>query len=727
MRVDFLVIGSGISGLSYALEAAKHGRVAIVTKDVAYEGSTHYAQGGISAVIAEDDTVEAHVEDTQVAGDFLCDPDAVDVVCREGKAAVRRLVAIGTQFTRDKNGDLHLAREGGHSEKRIVHADDMTGKEVERALLESAKAHENVTFYEYHLAKDLVTASTVVCDRDGNEEVSCDEKSRCVGAEVTRRSDGTRMTFLATCTLLAAGGAGQLFPSTTNPSVSTGDGVAMAVRVGAAVANMEFYQFHPTALYTGSGGAAKKSKFENAFLVTEAVRGHGGRLFDSPTGGSRFMEKYDERLELAPRDVVARAIDREIKAAVVAKKDAKCVWLDVTHLDPKSTLKNFPGMANMEFYQFHPTALYTGSGGAAKKSKFENAFLVTEAVRGHGGRLFDSPTGGSRFMEKYDERLELAPRDVVARAIDREIKAAVVAKKDAKCVWLDVTHLDPKSTLKNFPGIAKELLQRGIDITTQRVPVTPAAHYLCGGVATDLSGQTTIEGLFACGENAYTGVHGANRLASNSLLEAAVFANRAVSASVTRLSEFGEQLAPTLDAVQASVEWEEADRVRRGRQFEGPTGPATDADDINSFDSEPNWCSSIRSETQRVMWSAAGIVRETSTLLNAELELEQLLRQCEHEMRNSPNNGGLRAFEVRNLLVTGLCVLRSAVSRKESRGLHYTLDFPDHVETERKPTVVDATDTEKYGRAPVISLVHKMNDDLDEAEIAPRNAGAPAR
>ena len=618
VRVDFLVIGSGISGLSYALEAAKHGRVAIVTKDVAYEGSTHYAQGGISAVIAEDDTVEAHVEDTQVAGDFLCDPDAVDVVCREGKAAVRRLVAIGTQFTRDKNGDLHLAREGGHSEKRIVHADDMTGKEVERALLESAKAHENVTFYEYHLAKDLVTASTVVCDRDGNEEVSCDEKSRCVGAEVTRRSDGTRMTFLATCTLLAAGGAGQLFPSTTNPSVSTGDGVAMAVRVGAAV-------------------------------------------------------------------------------------------------------------ANMEFYQFHPTALYTGSGGAAKKSKFENAFLVTEAVRGHGGRLFDSPTGGSRFMEKYDERLELAPRDVVARAIDREIKAAVVAKKDAKCVWLDVTHLDPKSTLKNFPGIAKELLQRGIDITTQRVPVTPAAHYLCGGVATDLSGQTTIEGLFACGENAYTGVHGANRLASNSLLEAAVFANRAVSASVTRLSEFGEQLAPTLDAVQASVEWEEADRVRRGRQFEGPTGPATDADDINSFDSEPNWCSSIRSETQRVMWSAAGIVRETSTLLNAELELEQLLRQCEHEMRNSPNNGGLRAFEVRNLLVTGLCVLRSAVSRKESRGLHYTLDFPDHVETERKPTVVDATDTEKYGRAPVISLVHKMNDDLDEAEIAPRNAGAPAR
>ena len=627
IRVDFLVIGSGISGLSYALEASKNGRVAIVTKDAAYEGSTHYAQGGISAVIAQNDTVEAHVLDTNVAGDFLCDPSAVDVVCREGPAAVKRLVDFGTQFTRSENGELHLAREGGHSEKRIVHADDMTGKEVERALLQSAVASANITFYEHHLVRDLVTSSTVVCDRDGTE-VSCDEVTRCVGAEVTRRRDGARLTFLAPCTLLAAGGAGQLFPSTTNPSVSTGDGVAMAVRAGACVANMEFYQFHPTSLYTGVGGAKKR------------------------------------------------------------KND-------------------------------------------------ENAFLVTEAVRGHGGRLFDAPTGGTRFMEKYDTRMELAPRDVVARAIDREITAAVGANKKAACVWLDVTHLDGAETLKNFPGIAKELLLRGIDITKQRVPITPAAHYLCGGVSTDLNGQTTVEGLFACGENAYTGVHGANRLASNSLLEAAVFANRAVFASVERLELFGEQLAPTLDAVQASVERNEREllaaqrkRSRGIERHEGddPMDKQSEEPKQFAFDDEQVWTRKIREKTQAVMWSAAGIVRETESLLAAELELEQLLRTCEFEMMRSFNGGGLRGFEVRNLLVTGLCVLRSAASRKESRGLHYVLDHPVKVETERRPTLVTPKDTEKYGRAPVISLVAKMNDDVDEAVIVSAGgAGAPAR
>ena len=345
MRVDFLVIARGISGLSYALEAARHGTVAIVTKDVAYEGSTHYAQGGISAVIAEDDTVEAHVEDTHVAGDRLCDPAAVETVCREGRAAVQKLLEFGAEFTRDERGDLHLAREGGHSEKRIVHADDMTGKEIERALLE-AFGRTSVAFYEFHAARDLVMATTIACDGDGNAKESCDETTRCVGAETTRRADGARLTFLAPCVLLAAGGAGQLFPSTTNPSVSTGDGVAMAVRAGARVANMEFVQFHPTALYTGPGGARARSATENAFLVTEAVRdGHGGRLFDAPPGGTRFMEKYDDRMELAPRDIVARAIDREIKAALEAGKEAACVWLDVTHLGADDTLRAFLGVA----------------------------------------------------------------------------------------------------------------------------------------------------------------------------------------------------------------------------------------------------------------------------------------------------------------------------------------------------------------------------------------------
>ena len=611
VRVDFLVIGSGISGLSYALEAARHGTVAIVTKDVAYEGSTHYAQGGISAVIAEDDTVEAHVEDTHVAGDRLCDPAAVETVCREGRAAVQKLVAFGAAFTRDERGDLHLAREGGHSEKRIVHADDMTGKEVERALLESARAHENVTFYEFHAARDLVTATTVACDGDGNTILSCDETTRCVGAETTRRADGARLHSRAVH--FARGGRCRAaLPEHHQPSVSTGDGVAMAVRAGARV-------------------------------------------------------------------------------------------------------------ANMEFVQFHPTALYTGPGGAKKRAQMENAFLVTEAVRGHGGRLFDAPTGGSRFMERYDDRLELAPRDVVARAIDREIKAALEAGKEAACVWLDVTHLDADDTLRAFPGIAAELRSRGVDMTSQRIPVTPAAHYLCGGVVTDLDGATSVEGLFACGENAYTGVHGANRLASNSLLEAAVFANRAVNASKRRLDEFGDALRPTLDAVQTCVERGEAERAAKGRVA---LVDAIDAlSDPIPFDADEAWSSAARREVQRVMWRAAGIVRETEALLAAQAELESLLRVCEVEMR-ARNGGGLRAHETRNLIVCGLCVLRSAAARKESRGLHYVLDFPDRVEAERKPTLVEPGATDVYGRAPAVSLVATVNAG-DEAEI--RAASAPAR
>ena len=634
VRVDFLVIGSGISGLSYALEAARHGTVAIVTKDVAYEGSTHYAQGGISAVIAEDDTVEAHVEDTHVAGDRLCDPAAVETVCREGRAAVQKLLEFGAEFTRDERGDLHLAREGGHSEKRIVHADDMTGKEIERALLESARAHENVAFYEFHAARDLVMATTIACDGDGNAKESCDETTRCVGAETTRRADGARLTFLAPCVLLAAGGAGQLFPSTTNPSVSTGDGVAMAVRAGARV-------------------------------------------------------------------------------------------------------------ANMEFVQFHPTALYTGPGGARARSATENAFLVTEAVRGHGGRLFDAPTGGTRFMEKYDDRMELAPRDIVARAIDREIKAALEAGKEAACVWLDVTHLDADDTLRAFPGVAAELRARGVDVTAQRIPVTPAAHYLCGGVVTDLHGATSVEGLFACGENAYTGVHGANRLASNSLLEAAVFADRAALASKRRLDEFGESLRPTLDAVQACVERGEAERAAAGRvarvdaidpsedarratphEDEDEEVCSGDATTRAPFDADETWSRAARKATQRVMWRAAGIVRERSALLSAQTELESMLRQCEAEMR-ARHGGGLRAHETRNLIVCGLCVLRSASARKESRGLHYVLDFPERVEAERKPTLVEPCATDVYGRAPAVSLMAlaKVGDQVGEI----RAASAPAR
>ena len=355
VRVDFAVIGSGIAGLSYALDAAEVGEVAIVTKARAFEAATTYAQGGISAVVDTLDSVDEHVRDTCVAGGFLCDENAVRVMVEDSKAAVETLIERGTRFTRDDaDGRLHLAREGGHSRHRIVHADDMTGKEIERALLEAAKANPRITFYEYHFAMELLKT------RDGE---------RCAGALVVDEARGKTIAFVASSTVLACGGAGHLFPSTTNPVVSTGDGIAMATRAGVAVANMEFMQFHPTALYTGEGGAAKLNQNENAFLITEAVRGHGGRLYNAE---------------------------------------------------------------------------------------------------------------GERFMARYDEREELAPRDVVARSIDSEMK-----RTRAPCVFLDITHVDGEEIRRNFPGVAAELDRRGLDMTKQRIPVVPAAHYMCGGVSTN--------------------------------------------------------------------------------------------------------------------------------------------------------------------------------------------------------------------------------------------------
>lgn len=581
LRVDFLVIGSGISGLSYALEAAEVGNVAVVTKDVAYEGSTHYAQGGIASVISTEDTVEEHVRDTHVAGDFLCDEAAVEVLCREGREAVDKLIQFGANFTKDDKGDLHLAREGGHSKHRIVHTADMTGKEIERALLESAMAHPNITFYEHHMAQDLITVTTAstATTREGQGQGSDAKESgaetvvKCLGAEIIRRATGEKTRFLSCFTLLAAGGAGQLFPSTTNPSVSTGDGVAMAVRAHAAVANMEFYQFHPTSLYTGPGGARKKEPHENAFLVTEAVRGHGGHLFNAD---------------------------------------------------------------------------------------------------------------GERFMASYDDRLELAPRDVVARAIDCEIKAAAAAGHEAACVYLDVSHLPPDDVLANFPGIAAELASRGVNMTVDRIPVVPAAHYLCGGVLTDLHGQTSVEGLFACGETACTGVHGANRLASNSLLEAAVFANRAVKESCRRFAGKAEALEPLFRAVEDKAAAEEARRVAdaAARQADASSSSSSPS----SFDEDVAWAREMRAEVQRVMWGAAGIVRDTESLRSAQAELEALSVRCEVEMK--ARGAGLYAHELRNLITVGLVTLCCASMRKESRGLHYNVDYPDRVEEQRRMTLV---------------------------------------
>ena len=547
VRVDFAVIGSGIAGLSYALDAAEVGEVAIVTKARAFEAATTYAQGGISAVVDALDSVDEHVRDTCVAGGFLCDENAVRVMVEDSKAAVETLIERGTRFTRDDaDGRLHLAREGGHSRHRIVHADDMTGKEIERALLEAAKANPRITFYEYHFAVELLKT------RDGE---------RCAGALVVDEARGKTIAFVASSTVLACGGAGHLFPSTTNPVVSTGDGIAMATRAGVAVANMEFMQFHPTALYTGEGGAAKLNQNENAFLITEAVRGHGGRLYNAE---------------------------------------------------------------------------------------------------------------GERFMARYDEREELAPRDVVARSIDSEMK-----RTRAPCVFLDITHVDGEEIRRNFPGVAAELDRRGLDMTKQRIPVVPAAHYMCGGVSTNENGETSLRGLFACGEVAYTGVHGANRLASNSLLEGIVFARRAVVS-----------VANEIDALRAELPSLDVDDEDLRRWLDERCDDLTRGDVLRNFTAEhDSWERDTRREIQRTMWNAAGIVRTTAEMEVALLKLRELATACEERL--SVTKGyTMQLAEVMNLLDAGELMLRCALMRKESRGLHYTLDYPEAVDDEKKPTFI---------------------------------------
>ena len=406
--VDFLVLGSGIAGLSYALAVAEHGRVAVVTKGPADEGCTRYAQGGICAVLDPLDSVEAHVRDTLRAGAWLNDPGAVDAVCREGPALVLELARLGADFPRAEGGPrgaapsgLHLTREGGHSARRIVHAADATGAEIERALLARARAHANIELHEHYVGIDLVTGDV------GGERV-------CLGADALDVARGRRVRFLSPITMLATGGAGQLYPVTTNPSVATGDGMGMAARAGARLSGLEFVQFHPTALAINGGESA----------------------------------------------------------------------------------------------------------GHEEASATSQTFLISEAVRGEGGRLYNAR--GERFMTRYDaERMELAPRDVVARAIQAEMLA-----HGADHVLLDVRHLAAREVLAHFPTIAARCAARGVDITRDAIPVAPAQHYMCGGVWADLDAQTSLPGLFAAGEVACSGLHGANRLASNSLLEGLVFARR---------------------------------------------------------------------------------------------------------------------------------------------------------------------------------------------------------
>lgn len=546
--VDFLVMGSGIAGLSYALKVADHGRVAIVTKGPAVDGCTQYAQGGISAVLDSHDSVADHVEDTLIAGAYLNDIRAVETVCSEGPERVLELAAMGASFTKDADGELHLTREGGHSARRVVHAADATGAEIERALLSKVRSHPNIVIYENHVAVDLVTGKGV----DGNVVA--------LGADVLRQEDERLCRFLAPSTLLATGGAGQMYPLTTNPLVSTGDGIAMAHRVNAAVENMEFVQFHPTALHAQSCPGTLEAESGRAFLISEAVRGEGGILL-SADGSRRFMESIDPRKELAPRDIVARAIQSEMR--------------------------------------------YSGSSH----------------------------------------------------------------------VLLDISHMQKDTIQSHFPNIAQHCDSLGIDITTTPIPVLPAQHYLCGGVKAGLHGETNIPGLFACGEVACSGLHGANRLASNSLLEGLVFGSRAVNAAV----EYRNSALSSDWYVQAVQRANNVDHVadRWGRPPRRLSGAAQ------------AWVQSKRQRLQAIMWEAAGIVREHGHMKQALHEVAEIYIESRAICESYGINKDL--IELRNLVTVGELVLSSALQRKESRGGHYRLDYPQSIPKEARATIISTS------------------------------------
>ncbi|RKY83300.1 L-aspartate oxidase [candidate division KSB1 bacterium] len=515
ISTDFLVIGSGIAGLTFAIEVAKYGTVAIVTKKDDAESNTNYAQGGIASVLSSEDSFESHINDTLNAGDGLCNRDAVKIMVEEGPNNIKKLIELGVNFTRDKNKKLHLGREGGHSRNRIVHAKDLTGREVEQVLLSTVKNHPNIEIYENHIAIDIITEHHLI----GGFDYSLDD-IHCWGAYVLDIERGEVIRFSSKVTLLSTGGVGQVYLHTSNPKIATGDGIAMAFRAGGKIANVEFMQFHPTTLYLPDS---------DSFLISEAIRGAGAELL------------------------------------TVEKKE---------------------------------------------------------------------------FMKKYDKRGSLAPRDIVARAIDRELK-----KSGSSYVYLDVRRIGKKRIIEEFPHIYNKCLSYKIDITEELVPVVPAAHYMCGGVKTDLWGRTSIHQLYACGEVACTGVHGANRLASNSLLEALVFSRRA-----------------SLRAV------EEAKSIRRI-----PSAPEWNAE--GTFNQE-EWVliSHDRAEIQRLMWDYVGVVRSNLRLKRAERRIELIAKEVEDFYKKTRVTEKL--IELRNIATSALLIIKSALRRKESRGLHYNSDYP---------------------------------------------------
>jgi len=518
---DFLVIGSGIAGLSFALKAAKHGKVLIVTKSNEDESNTKYAQGGVAVVVdKKEDSFEKHIDDTLIAGDDLCDKEVVEIVVKEGPERIREIIDYGTNFDKTNEGMYDLAKEGGHSEFRVLHYKDITGWEIERSLLDQIHQNPNITVLTHYFAVDLITQHHLgeFVDKSSNDIT-------CYGVYVLNTLNGMVEKILSKVTVMASGGAGHIYSITTNPTIATGDGVAMVYRAKGKVRNMEFIQFHPTALYN-------------------------------------------------------------------------------------------PGE--------YPS------------------FLISEAVRGFGGIL--KRTNGQEFMQEYDERKSLAPRDIVARAIDAEIK-----KSGEDYVYLDIRHRNKKEILAHFPNIYAKCLEIGIDMTKDMIPVAPACHYMCGGVMVDHEGRSSIMRLYACGECSSTGLHGANRLASNSLLEALVFAHRI---------------------------YEDAIKVFEKAVIPGNI-PDWDEHGVQLSNEDILVTHNVR-EMQKLMSDYVGIVRSDFRLERAMRRLGLLYEETEDFYKKTKLS--VKLCELRNLIQVSYIVVKSAMLRKESRGLHYTTDYKLHAE-----------------------------------------------